>query len=377
MKNFSMKILLCTFLLSFVLIWPAPAIAEGESTEKSADSLYNEGTEYLRNGDSNGAIISFTSAIDLLKDKTVKTDEEKKLLAEAYNNRGLAYYEKEQYSPAEDDFRDSYLWDSTHAKAKSNLALVYFVQKLYLDAKNKYLEAVQVFSGTEEKLYYADVYNNLGVCYAQTGDTSNAMIAYNNAIRISKWDYRNDDTVKEKAYTDAYFNRGNLYYNDKKYDQAIADYTVTIDYFEGTLQEKVQKKEEEKESALERAYHNRALCYYNKSMYQKAIDDYEKALEIDPYYAWAHYGKGYAHFMLNQNDAAIAEYTIINTPQSGINYWAQFGLGLAWCRRGNFEKGLAYLNQSCNSGHCPDACDTIEQNRYADPGTIMNFQLPQ
>jgi tetratricopeptide (TPR) repeat protein len=374
--------LLCAVLLSFVLMCPAPGIAAGESTEKSPDTLYNEGTEYLRKGNSNGAIISFTSAIDLLKDKTVKTDEEKKLLAEAYNNRGLAYYERaklglEQYSSAEDDFKDSYLWDSTHAKAKSNLALVYFVQKNYLEAKYKYLEAIQVFSGTEEKLYYADVYNNLGVCYAQTGDTSNAMIAYNNAIRISKWDYRNDDTVKEKAYTDAYFNRGNLYYNDKKYDQAIADYTVTIDYFEGTLQEKVEKKEGEKEGGLDRAYHNRALCKYNKGEYQNAIEDYKKALKINPYYSWAHYGKGYAHFMLNQNDAAIAEYTIINTAQSGINYWAQFGLGLAWCRKGNFDKGLAYLHQSCDSGSCSDACDTLEQNRYADPGTIMNFQLPQ
>jgi tetratricopeptide (TPR) repeat protein len=371
MKNFSMKILLCAVLLSFVLIWPATVISE----EKTADTHFVEGTESLRKGDFNGAIISFTSAINLLKDKT--SDDEVKLLSEAYNNRGLAYYENKDYPSAEADFNASYVKYAANTKAKSNLALVYFVQGRYSDAKYKYLEALPALYSSEEELYHADIYNNLGVCYAKTGETSNAMGAYNNAIRISKWDYRDNDTITKKSYTDAYYNRGNLYYNDKNYDHAITDYTVTIDFFKGTLQEKVEKKEGEKEGVLEKAYHNRALCYYNKGMYQEAINDYTKALEVNPDYAWAHYGKGYAHFMLNQNDAAIAEYTIINTPQSGINYWAQFGLGLAWCRKGNFDKGMAYLHQSCDSGSCSDACDTLEQNRYADPGIIMNFQLPQ
>ncbi len=376
MKTFCKKIRMCIVLFSFVLICPAPGIADAESTPKSPDTYYNEGTELLRKSEFDGAITSFTSSIDLLKDKTVKTDDEKKLLAEAYNNRGLAYYElaklgQEQYSSAEDDFNDSYLWDPTHKKSVSNLALTYFVQGRYSDAKDKYLEALPTLYSMDEKLYHADVYNNLGVCYTQTGETANALDAYHNAIRISKWNYRDDDTISKKSYTDAYYNRGNLYYNDEKYDLAIADYNVTIEYLVGTLKDKVEA------SVLDRAYHNRALCYYNKSMYQEAINDYIKALEVNPDYAWAHYGKGYAHFMLNQHDAAIAEYTIVNTAESGINYWAQFGLGLAWCRKGDFDKGLAYLNQSCDSGSCPDACDTLEQNKYAEPGRILNFQLSQ
>jgi len=369
MKNFSNKIRLCIVLFSFVLMCPAPGIAE-----KSPDTYYNEGTELLRKSEFGNAITSFTSSIDLLKDKPVQTDDEKKLLAETYNNRGLAYYElaklgQEQYSSAEDDFNDSSLWDPTHKKAVSNLALTYFEQERYLDAKYKYLEALPTLYSMDEKLYHADVYNNLGVCYTQTGETTNALNAYNNAIRISRWNYRDDDTISKKSYTDAYYNRGNLYYNDEKYNQAIADYNVTIDYFENTLKDKAEA------GVLDRAYHNRALCYYNKSMYQEAINDYIKAIEVNPDYAWAHYGKGYAHFMLNQNDAAIAEYeTVLN---SEIDYWAQFGLGLAWCRKGDFDKGLAYLNQSCDSGSCPDACDTLEQNRYAEPGAMFNFQLAQ
>jgi pentatricopeptide repeat protein len=357
----------CTILvfLSFVFIWSGAGIAGEDSTQKGPDTYYDEGTEFLRKGEVDNAITSFTSSIDLLKDKTVKTDDEKKLLAEAYNNRGLAYYEKEQYSPAEDDFNDSCLWDPTNKKAISNLALTYFEQHRYLDAKYKYQEALPASDGSDEKPYHADVYNNLGVCYMETGDATNALKYYDKAIALAEA----NDAVD---YTDAYFNKGNLYYNDKKYDQAIPLYTVTIEYFVDTLKDKVEA------GILDRAYHNRALCYYNKGMYQEAINDYIKALEINPNYAWARYGKGYAHFMLNQNDAAITEYnTIIEMPASGIDYWAQFGLGLAWCRKGDFDKGLKYLNESCDSGSCPDACDTLEQNKYADPGYIMNFQLPE
>ncbi|MBW1798750.1 MAG: tetratricopeptide repeat protein, partial [Deltaproteobacteria bacterium] len=350
MKKVSMKIFICVIFLSFGLIWPGPGIAD-----KSPDTLYNEGTEFLRTGDLSSAKVSFTSAINLL---TGTTDEEQvKLLAEAYNNRGLAYYKEKDYSNAETDFKASEQKDSTNIKAKSNLALVYFVQELYAQAKTKYEEALPSDS-TKEKLYHADVYNNLGVCCAQMGLTADAMVAYNNAIRISKWDYRNDPNNKEtKAYTDAYFNRGNLYYSDEKYDLAEDDYGVTIEYFESPAMLDLEPQP----GIFDRAYHNRALCYYNKGMYQEAINDYIKALEVNPDYAWAHYGKGYAHFMLDQNDTAIAEYTIINTAESGINYWAQFGLGLAWCKKGDFDKGLAYLKQSCDEGDCPDACDFLQQ----------------
>ena len=370
MKNFSKKIRLCIVLFSFVLMCPWPGIAEGGSTQKSPDTYYDEGTEFLRKGELDNAITSFTSSIDLLKEKPGMTDDEKKLLAEAYNNRGLAYYEKEQYSPAEDDFNDSCLWVPTNKKAISNLALTYFKQKRYMDAKYKYLEALPGSDGSDERAYHADVYNNLGVCYMETGDATNALYYYDKAIALAE-SLKDDNGQRLVDYTDAYFNKGNLYYNDKKHDQAISLYTVTIDYFVGTLKDKVEA------GVVDRAYHNRALCYYNKGMYQEAINDYIKALEVNPDYAWAHYGKGYAHFMLNQNDAAIAEYTIINTAESGINYWAQFGLGLAWCKKGDFDKGLAYLNQSCDSGSCSDACDTLEHNMYANPGEMMNFQLPQ
>jgi len=367
MKKYSFKGWMVISFLSFVLMCPAPGIAE--EAEKSPDMLYNEGTEFLRTGNLPNAKISFTSAINLLKGTTDK--EKIKLLAEAYNNRGLAYYKEDDYSNAETDFKDSEQEDSTNIKAKSNLALVYFVQERYSEAKDKYLEALPPANSSEEELYHSDVYNNLGVCYAKMGDTANAMVAYNNAIRISKWDYRNDDNVETKAYTDAYFNRGNLYYNAENYGEAEDDYDVTIEYFESPAMLDLEPQP----GLFDRAYHNRALCKYNKSEYQNAIEDYVKALKINPDYAWAHYGKGYAHFMLDENDDAIAEYeTVLN---SEIDHWARFGLGLAWCRKGDFDKGLAYLNQSCDSGSCSDACDTLEHNMYANPGTMLNFQLPQ
>ena len=73
MKNFSMKIFICVVLLSLVLMLPTPGISEAGATEKSVDTYYDEGTEFLRKGALDNAIGSFTSTIDLLIQKTVKT----------------------------------------------------------------------------------------------------------------------------------------------------------------------------------------------------------------------------------------------------------------------------------------------------------------
>ncbi len=66
--------------------------------------------------------------------------------------------------------------------------------------------------------------------------------------------------------TDAYYNRGLVYQNLEKYDEAIEDYTKAIHL--------------DPDFAL--AYNNRGVVYHNLEKYDEAIEDYTEAIRLDP-----------------------------------------------------------------------------------------------
>jgi tetratricopeptide (TPR) repeat protein len=94
-------------------------------TGLSADpgALFSEGTKYLRQGRMRDAITFLTRAIDLKPD-----------YAEAYINRGLAYYLNENYPEAEEDFLAVLEIRPNDQKANNNLAVVYYRLERYDEA---------------------------------------------------------------------------------------------------------------------------------------------------------------------------------------------------------------------------------------------------
>jgi tetratricopeptide (TPR) repeat protein len=261
-------------------------------------------------------------------------------------------------------------------KALNNLALAFYVQDYFSIAMDYYEMALELIE--EEEPIHADIYSNLGNCYANQDppDLTKAMAAYDNAIRIS-WEAEwGDDIVlavddENFNYTDAYYNRGNLYYRENNYDKALDDYSVTIIFYENALSPD--------SDVLENAYYNRGLCYYNKELYSEAIDDYEKTIELNPGYIWAYYAKGFAHYMSYEDTEALVEYQkVLDSGNTEVSPYALFGMGLVNVRnKDTFDQGMDYLQQSCDTGQCSIACETLEQGLYADPGTILDFELPQ
>lgn len=65
-----------------------------------------------------------------------------------------------------------------------------------------------------------------------------------------------------------YFLRGNAYYDNTQYDEAINDYTEAINLDQNYLE----------------AYYNRGYTYYQTKRYDEAIKDYTKVREINPDY---------------------------------------------------------------------------------------------
>jgi Flp pilus assembly protein TadD len=55
-------------------------------------------------------------------------------------------------------------------------------------------------------------------------------------------------------------------------------------------------------------YNLRGIAYHYLENYEKAMDDLQKALELDPNYAWAYCNRGFVYESLGDLEQAKADY---------------------------------------------------------------------
>ena len=91
-----------------------------------------------------------------------------------------------------------------------------------------------------------------------------------------------------------YNSRGNTYYDQGKYDLAIADYTRAIQ-----LNPKYNV-----------AYNNRGYAYNNQGKYDLAIADYTKAIQLDPERAYYYNIRGAIYEKQKEYEKALDDYDI-------------------------------------------------------------------
>ena len=58
------------------------------------------------------------------------------------------------------------------------------------------------------------------------------------------------------------------------------------------------------------AYYNRGCVRINRKKYREAIEDFEKAIELKPDYADAYFNTGRVYFLLNEEDKACEYYKL-------------------------------------------------------------------
>lgn len=91
----------------------------------------------------------------------------------------------------------------------------------------------------------------------------------------------------------AYYNRGGTYFQEQKYDLAIADYTKAI-----ALDPKFSD-----------AYLNRGVSYKKKEQYTQALADYAKVAQLEPKDPAVYRNQGIVYEILKNYDLAISNYT--------------------------------------------------------------------
>lgn len=137
-----------------------------------------------------------------------------------------------------------------------------------------------------------------------------------------------NEAVKGLSATD-WFENGNVYFDKKQYDRAIADYSKAIQL--------------DPNDAM--AYYNRGIAYYFKGQYDRAIADYNKGIALDPNNAIAYNYRGIAYDFKGQYDKAFKDYN--KAIQLDPNYvFAYSNRGIAYKNKGQYDRAFKDYNKA-------------------------------
>jgi tetratricopeptide (TPR) repeat protein len=212
-------------------------------------------------------------------------------LAEAFNNRGIAY----------------------RLKGDHERAIADYSQAIKLNAK------------------FAAAHNNRGVAYDHRGEYDRAIADYDQALKLA-------------PSAEGYFNRGNAHLAKRDYDRAIDDYNQAIKLksdFAAAFDNRCWARAvlgvlkpalTDCNQALRLMPKNaatlgsRAFVFLKMSRFDAAVSDYDAALQINPKGAFALYGRGLAR-LKNDDAAGESDIAAAKTLQADIaEEYARYGL---------------------------------------------------
>ena len=136
-------------------------------------------------------------------------------------------------------------------------------------------------------------------CY-KAGNYTEAISYYTQAINAGK---------------NVYLERGNAYRQQEEYPLAIADYTRVIE--DGKQRKKQLESKQNKsiydyilspETLMADAYFGRGYCYSKQGDLDNAIADYTQTVELNPRYAMAYNNRGVCYERKGDDGQALANY---------------------------------------------------------------------
>ena len=172
------------------------------------------------------------------------------------------------------------------------------------------------------------VYNNRGLVYFNIGKYNEATLDFSKSIEL------------DHNLAIAYSNRGLAYIATGQLDLAITDCDHAIQL----------------DPTLAMAFSNRGWAYHNKGQYNQAITDYTKAIQLDANLVNAYINRGLAYLALGQLDNAIDDcnYAIRLDPTSALAF---------------HNRGSVYRNKGQHDQAIADCTKAIE----LDPNLVEAF----
>jgi len=301
-------------------------IQTGGYAANSLAAIYNNrGNAYDRKRDYDHAIQDFNQAIRLNQN-----------FAAAYLGRGVTYYDKGDYDHAIQDFdglislnpsnaptNQSHGLTPNKATAYYYLGNAYQSRGLAYDNKDDYDRAIKDYNdaiqGYDNAIRlnsnYAFAYYGRGLAYDRRGVENDNREDYSNAIR----DY-NEAVGLGPKNEGAYKSRGLAYNHEGQYDRAIQDLSDAI-------------RLNPKDSV---AYLSRGTAYIHEGDYDHAIQDFDETIRLNPKDVFAHQARGESYFLQSDMAAAISDFenAISSAPSPRVEVFWVLTLHVAMKRQG-------------------------------------------
>lgn len=256
--------------------------------------------------DPDAAIHFFDKAIKLKSD-----------FAEAFNNRGIAYYKLGQYSMAIKDFNQAIRLKPDFAEAFYNRGAAYGGLGQRARAIKDYNQVIRL------KPDFAGAFYDRGVVYYQLGQYSKVIEDFSQAIRL------------KPDYEEAIYNRGVTYYQLGQYSRAIEDFNQIIRL----------KPDDAK------AFRSRGGVYKQLGQHSRAIEDFNQTIRLKPDDVNAFYSRGYIYYQLGQHSRAIEDFNqTIRLKPDEVQAFSMRGLALL--SLGSNSQGCQDIHAACKLGNC-------------------------
>jgi len=262
-------------------------------------AYYGKGLALSYNGKDQEAIAAFESATKLKPDFTA-----------AWRSLGLIYRDLKQPEKA-------LLAIEKAIELQPKNPNLYNEKFGFLESLKQYIEAETAINKAIEINPRAAFYNNRGVLYYKQKKWELALADYTQALKINP------------QYVDAYYNRGLVYSKQEKWELALADYTQAL---------KINPQYAD-------AYINRGSFYYEQKKWELALANFNQALKINPQYVDAYYNRGLVYSKQEKWELALADFNqaLKINPQYADAYYSR---GLVYYKQEKWELALADLNQA-------------------------------
>lgn len=215
-----------------------------------------------RTGKPQSALSNIEQAIGMLKEFN-----DSSMLAQAYSNLGIVYYNLSEYNKALENHLVSMkihelMGDLPMLSGDMNNAGNVFTALNELSkAKEYYLKSLELAQKTGNKIIVPKLFNNIGILSAQMGQVDTALALFRDALEAAK------EMQHIEIISRSYTNLGNVYLEKKQYDLALENFQQALQ-----LSLQVGDKIGEAGNTL-----NLATVYTAQENYRKALELYHKA----------------------------------------------------------------------------------------------------
>jgi tetratricopeptide (TPR) repeat protein len=230
-------------------------------------------------------------------------------------------YVQEQYDSAIAEYTDAISLDSSRADALTNRGVIRDLHGDHAAALEDYTRAIKA------KPAYAEAYAKRAATYKSLRNFKQALADYSAAIKLDSASYEFDPTLH---FANAFFGRGNVEYQLRDYDKAIADFDTTLSLMPNHSVAMLNKAR----ALVEIKHYDGAIVCYTRAIGTLSPNEYGGAQER------AYFGRGVAYNLINQSTSALQDFNaaIKSKPD---DYYAHFHRGNAFKAQTHYPEAIA------------------------------------